>query len=691
MRLSVAIRVQLTRGIRPIAALASALLSPLCWSAPGDLDPAFGEVGRVGPLFDLGGPAWSLELQDNDELLFGGGRYGQMPGQDCGLRCFSLFARGYIRRMSAAGATDPAFSISGIDGVQVLDIARQPDGKVIGVGRSVQDNRSKLTVFRLESDGALDPTFGDAGIVRYAADESPHAASAVALDPDGRIVVAGTRDTQLIVLALDANGDVDAAFGDAGLYSGPVAHIVVSAPPRILRTALGGYRITAHHISSALDNPRPPLVCRVLGLTASGLEDASFGVDGYALLDAPNVQVSCNSLVAQPDGRLLIAGNEGGRGFAVRLATDGRRDTSFSADAVAAAMTEATAMAVEGDGSILVAGGSGGVSGAMIVRLLASGELDPLFGNAGTTWVDLAADFGSAPVVRDIKLLPDGGALLAGGDESAARTPFIARLVGDDGRAGPGVVGVMRSSVVASEQDGQAVVIVRRTGGASGAVSVSYGTTPSGASAEEDYTAVEGQLHWADGDASDQHIVVPIAADNAPELGEQFEVVLANPQGGAALGSRAAVVEIAADGGPSGLLGIEVGASTVSEGDAVQVTVRRDHYWLGAVSVTLTATAGTASSADFDSEPITVSWPDGDTEPRVVAVAITDDNDDEQDESFTVALAQATGGAVIGPLSSLSVTISDNDASNSGAGGGQFGWLSVMLLGATGLRRWLRR
>jgi len=107
--------------------------------------------------------------------------------------------------------------------------------------------------------------------------------------------------------------------------------------------------------------------------------------------------------------------------------------------------------------------------------------------------------------------------------------------------------------------------------------------------------------------------------------------------------------------------------------------------------VTLTATAGTASSADFDSEPITVSWPDGDTEPRVVAVAITDDNDDEQDESFTVALAQATGGAVIGPLSSLSVTISDNDASNSGAGGGQFGWLSVMLLGATGLRRWLRR
>jgi hypothetical protein len=77
-------------------------------------------VGRVGPLFDLGGPAWSLELQDSDEFLFGGGHYGQR--HDCGFRCSSPFARGYMWRMSAPGT---------------VDIARRPDGKVIGVGRSV--------------------------------------------------------------------------------------------------------------------------------------------------------------------------------------------------------------------------------------------------------------------------------------------------------------------------------------------------------------------------------------------------------------------------------------------------------------------------------------------------------------------------------------------------------------------------
>ena len=250
------------------------------------------------------------------------------------------------------------------------------------------------------------------------------------------------------------------------------------------------------------------------------------------------------------------------------------------------------------------------VQGAVIIRLQANGELDPLFGNAGTTWLDLAADFGSAPVVRDIRLLPDGGARLAGGDESAGASPFVARLIGDDGRAGPGVVGVMHASVVATQQSGQAIVTVRRTGGASGEVSVSYGTNPSGASAGEDYTAVEGQLQWADGDAGDQQIVVPIAADSALDPPETFDVVLANPQGGAGLGSRATVVEIAPDGGA--VLGMEVSGSTVREGDAVQVAVRRDQYARGAVTVTLTATAGTAGAQDFDTAPVTVSWSDGD-------------------------------------------------------------------------------
>ena len=90
--------------------------------------------------------------------------------------------------------------------------------------------------------------------MRYASDEYPHAAaSAVAVDPDGRIVVAGRRAGALIVLRLNANGDVDTEFGDAGLHVGPRLQFI---DPQILRTALGGYRITVNYNPFFLDNPR---------------------------------------------------------------------------------------------------------------------------------------------------------------------------------------------------------------------------------------------------------------------------------------------------------------------------------------------------------------------------------------------------------------------------------------------------
>jgi uncharacterized delta-60 repeat protein len=696
VKLSAAIKAQLKRSIGPTAVLASGLVSPLAWSAPGDLDPEFGDVGRA-LLPDLTGPAWSVEAADDDDLIAAGGDFAA-----CDFYCYwysyDLHTSGFASRLSADGSLDPSFAAPELAGIEVLDIALQPDGKVIGAGRSVHEAHTQLTVFRLERDGALDTSFGDGGIVNYSSiPDVNHKASAVVLDPDGDIVVAGVRGSELIVLRLLPTGEVDSAFGDLGLFVGSSASPSVGENnrPQVLRTAGGGYRVTNDHFITR-GVVEPQLACRVIGLTSSGALDSAFGDGGIADVHTGfDLSIRCGSMVEHLDGGLLVAGTEGARGFAIRLLDSGARDTGFAASAVAETIADATAVAVRDDGSMLVAGRPfDSVTGAVIVRLQASGELDPLFGNLGTTRVDLEADFGSAPVVRDIKLLSDGGALLAGGDESAGTSrPFVARLIGDDGRAGPGVVGVMHSSVVATEEGGQAVVTVRRAGGASGEVSVAYSTNPHSASAGQDYTAVADLLHWADGDAADQQIIVPIAVDGAAEFPEQFDVVLTNPLGGAALGSSAAVVEIAAAGNPGGLFGMELSASRVHEGNAVQVTVRRDYYALGDVSVTLRATAGTATSEDFDTDPITISWPDGDTGARVVSLAITEDVLLEQDESFTVALEQPTGGAVVGPLSSASITIDDDDAlpEPGGGGGGKFGWLSLLLLGATGLARVLRR
>ena len=170
-------------------------------------------------------------------------------------------------------------------------------------------------------------------------------------------------------------------------------------------------------------------------------------------------------MVQQSDGGLLIAGQQGGHGFATRLLASGAPDPSFAATALPLAMQEATALAVDPSGEILVAGiPTAGVSGALIVRLQAAGMLDQSFGNAGSTWIDLASTYGVSPVVRDMTVLGDGNILAAGGALSGSQTgPFWIRLVGITGATVPGVIGAGQQ-VQSVKRTQTATVTFRRTG-----------------------------------------------------------------------------------------------------------------------------------------------------------------------------------------------------------------------------------
>ena len=152
----------LARGLAPSAAVASGLLSPVAMGASGDLDPSFADVGRMTDLTFFG-PAWSLEPLEDDQMLFAGGV--ECDGYYCD---FYDHAWNFVGRLSGTGSLDPSFAAAQLTDVEVFDVALQPDGKVIAVGRTVEDtrDRSSPTIFRLEPDGALDPTFGEDGIVR---------------------------------------------------------------------------------------------------------------------------------------------------------------------------------------------------------------------------------------------------------------------------------------------------------------------------------------------------------------------------------------------------------------------------------------------------------------------------------------------------------------------------------------------
>lgn len=537
----------LARGLAPTAAIASGLLSPSAMGAPGDLDPTFADVGR---LTDIGfdGPAWSAEPAEEEDLIFAGGSHWG-GGFYCGYYSYyecEYFGSNFVSRLSGTGAVDPGFAAAQLQDVEAFNVAHQSDGKVIAVGRTVErDGGSSLTIFRLEREGALDLTFGEGGIVRSTSTSGfDDVATAVAVQPDGRIVVAGSQSGQLIVMRLLENGTPDDTFGTSGIFLEPTAAHFLQRMD-IVRTGNGGYRIIANSARR----------CSVVALTEAGALDELFGSAGIARIgNRLALSTQCNSMVAQSDDRLLLAGSEDGRGFVDRLLTNGERDPSFANDVIPATLQEATALAVGADDSVIVAGrGTFGVSGALIVRLQADGELDELFGNSGSSWIDLPADANTSPTIHDMTVLPDGRIIAVGG-AAYDQQPFAVRLFGESGGEGPGVVGVKYPNVSAGESSQEALITLRRTGGSSGRVSVAYQTMASdgngSATAGADYTEVTGRVTWEDGDTAEKQFVVPIASDGFKELSEVFVVALDDVQGGAGLGTSSASVDIESDEPP---------------------------------------------------------------------------------------------------------------------------------------------
>jgi uncharacterized delta-60 repeat protein len=677
---------RIAKGVLPTTAIASGLLSQPSFGGQGDLDPTFGDMGRVSAPLSRTGPAWSLQALGSDESLIAGGERVVHVLEGCEYYN-SCHADGFMGEISAAGSLDLDVAAAPLSTTEVYDLALQPDGKVVAVGYTFGKGTSALTVFRLLTGGTLDLDFAHQGVMQHAADST---AQSVIVDPSGTIVVGGASGGKLMVLRLLADGSPDGSFGTGGVYIGPP--IDNSTRIHLLRTASGEYRVSANLLPS---DPNQPSYCGVVAVTATGTLNTSFGTSGIAARNPPPAaSISCPSMASQSDGGLLLAGQEGDQAFVSRLLASGAPDPNFDASAVQAKMTGVTALAVDAADSIVVAGQpNSGVSGALIMRMQANGQLDGLFGDSGSTWIDLLSSTATDPILYDMTVLGDGRILAAGGEfstKAGKQQPLLVRLVGTTGIAGPGVVGVSQSTVAVKVQDQSAVMTVRRMGGATGSVTVTYRTTDytatdaPPATSGTDYTPVTGTLTWADGDRSDRQIAVPILTGGRVEEPKRFTVMLDGATGGARFGTQQAAVEVATDGDRAGELGFAEPAITAKAADgSVQIVVNRNYYSTGAISVTLTPVPGSATAADFSATPVTLSWADGDSTPQTATIPIVATNI-VGSKSFTVDLTNATNGAVVGPQAHELVTVNGP----SPGGGGALDWFALVCLGCV---RWLRR
>jgi uncharacterized delta-60 repeat protein len=345
--------------------------------------------------------------------------------------CFAFAAE---RAFAGAGGLDPGFAG---DGSATLDsdgyahanaLALQPDGKIVVAALTGAAGHG--TVYRLNPDGSPDASFSGDGKTTIGGLGS---ASAVALQPDGKIVVAGSTvfsgygSTDAVVCRLNPDGSLDTSFdtdGQATIDSGGDEYANALALRADGKIVIAGF--TSVGYDTTVYRLKPD------GGTGAvnGALDTSFDTDGEALVDRGEAELAF-ALALQPDGKIVVAGYasagasdtwdvavyrlkpDGGTG-----AVNGALDTSFDTDGQATIDSGdnevAYALALQPDGKIVVAGYTS--PGAAVYRLNPNGgTLDTVNDALDTSFdTDGAVKLDGGGNASALTLQPDGKIVVAG-------------------------------------------------------------------------------------------------------------------------------------------------------------------------------------------------------------------------------------------------------------------------------------
>src|SRR5881227_1639044 len=318
---------------------------------------------------------------------------------------------------AAAGDLDPTFGIGGMvttDLNHSTDIANavalQADGKLVVVGQAYKQNDfsdEDFVVTRYNPDGTLDTTFGSGGRVRTDFPGLAAVPSAVVIQPDGRIVVAGgafplfTFLGNFELVRYNPNGSLDRSFGNGGIVTttfpeGSYAFDVALQPD--------GKIIAAGTVFVDFIPGEPSNTDFALArYNPDGTPDATFGNGGQVSTDFVGLEDDAFSVLIQPDGKIVAVGSADSPATyydfaAVRYLSNGTIDTTFgvagkvSTDFGDQNFDRARSAVLQPNGSIVAAGfaisQNGGVQNFAVARYTSSGIVDTTFSGDGKTQID---------------------------------------------------------------------------------------------------------------------------------------------------------------------------------------------------------------------------------------------------------------------------------------------------------------
>ena len=393
------------------------------FSAPGDLDPTFGSGGKVttaiGSSHDVGS---SVALQSDGKIVVAG-YSGTHPNRD-----FALV------RYTAAGALDAGFGSGGKVTTPIgssddagLSVALQSDGKIVVAGISNNSSDDDFALVRYTTEGTLDASFGSAGKVTTPVGSADDRGASVALQSDGKIVVAGVSrmvgNDDFALVRYTAEGALDASFGSGGKVTTDFGSSDDSGWSVALQSdgkiVVAGYSYNGSKFDFAL-----------VRYTAAGALDASFGNGGKVTTPIGNSYDVAYSVAVQSDGKIVVAGYStigGNEDFAlVRYTAEGALDAGFGSGGkvttpIGGGEDIGRSVALQSDGKIVVAGYSvfGTNPNIALLRYTAAGAPDTSFGSNGkvTTAIGFGEDIGYSVAVQS-----DGKIVVAGGPPTSATT-----------------------------------------------------------------------------------------------------------------------------------------------------------------------------------------------------------------------------------------------------------------------------
>lgn len=415
--------------MKQIASILTILCPLLLIAADGDLDTSFGSGGKLTTSF--GGTddeASGIFVQPDSKIVTVG---------------FTNASGGYdfaLSRYNSDGSLDTSFGSNGkvssnfgASDDQAFAGVLQSDGKIIAAGLSGGD----CAVARYNTNGSLDTSFGNGGIVTTDFGANPDEAFSVLIQPDGKIVIAGTDSQFAFVLArYKTNGSLDTSFGTNGLIFNDLNNAAGHNAARDVLLQSDGKIIAVGFSDKNGKNINYDFV--LIRYTTNGSLDTSFGSSGVVFTDFSGAIDQAFAGTLQPNGKIIAVGLatiSGTTNFGIaRYNTDGSLDTSFGTGGkvttnFGGTAAQARAVSIESDGKILVSGFTT-ISGTTlfgIVRLNSDGSLDTSFGTNGKVTTNFG---GSTNEILSMFMQPDGKIDVSGFSNASGNNSFaLARYV----------------------------------------------------------------------------------------------------------------------------------------------------------------------------------------------------------------------------------------------------------------------